>query len=62
VPVALDDMNDTALTAYGGAVNGAVVIGRDGRVAARQRWFDPHTLRRHIEQATKPAAATRPAA
>jgi hypothetical protein len=63
VPVAVDDMNDTALAAYGGATNGAVVIGRDGNVAARQRWFEPHTLRRHIEQALKPAAAaTRPAA
>jgi Spy/CpxP family protein refolding chaperone len=63
VPFATDGMADEAFAAYGRAPNGAVLIGRDGTVVARQRWFDPGALRRHIDQAVKtPIATTRPGA
>jgi hypothetical protein len=60
VPIVLDTMDDAAATAYGLAHNGAVVIGRDLKVVVRQQWFDPYTLRRHLEALGKPT--TRPAA
>lgn len=60
VPILLDTMDDATAKAYGLAPNGAVVIGRGGKVIARQQWFDPYTLRRHIDAAAKPA--TQPAA
>jgi len=60
VPILLDSMDDAAANAYGLAPNSAVVIGKDLKVVARQQWFDPYTLRRHIETGTKPG--TRPAA
>jgi hypothetical protein len=53
IPVAVDSMDDAVVRAYGGFPNGAVVIGRDGRIAARQQWADPFALERLIEEAAK---------
>ncbi len=62
IPVALDTMDNSAATAYGGFPNAAVIISRDGAIAARQNWTDPTTLRRAIESALNARPATRPAA
>lgn len=51
IPVLVDGMDDAVTKAYGVAPNGAVVIGRDGKVFARQRWFEPLGLRQHIDAA-----------
>jgi Spy/CpxP family protein refolding chaperone len=60
-PILLDTIgNDTAL-AYGAGINSAYVIGRDGKIAARQQWFEPLALRRAIENAANVKPATRPA-
>ena len=47
----VDTLDDTVAKAYGLTPNGAVVIGRDGKVAARQRWFEPVALRQMIDAA-----------
>jgi hypothetical protein len=60
VPILIDTMDNATAKTYGLGPNGAVVIGRDLKVVARQQWFDPYTLRRHIDAAARPA--TQPAA
>jgi hypothetical protein len=56
MPVAVDTMDDSVARAYGGFPNAVVVIGRDGRIAARQQWTDPTSLGRVIaEAAAQPA-------
>jgi hypothetical protein len=51
IPLALDSMDDAAAAAFGGFPNGAVLVGRDGRVIARQQWTDPTGLHRLIDRA-----------
>lgn len=59
VPILLDSMEDATAKAYGAvATNSAVVIDRDGKVVARQKWFEPYALRRMLDEAMKPTAAT----
>jgi peroxiredoxin/Spy/CpxP family protein refolding chaperone len=58
VPVLVDTIDDTVAKAYGLTPNGAVVIGRDGKVAARQRWFEPVALRQMIDSAVAARTAT----
>lgn len=53
VQLAVDDMNDTIAKAYTNTPNAAVVIGKDGRIAARQNWADPVSLRSMLEDALK---------
>jgi hypothetical protein len=53
MPVAIDTMDDKTATDYGGQTNAAVLIGRDGTVLAYQKWFNPYTLRREIDDALK---------
>lgn len=52
VPVLVDGMDDAVAKAYGLSPNGAVVIGRDGKIFARQKWFEPVALRQHIDAAS----------
>ena len=61
IPIAPDTMDDAVAKAYGLVPNGAVVIGRDGKVLAIQRWAEPYALRERINEAVA-APATRPAA
>jgi len=51
LPVVVDTMDNATAKAYGLTPNGAVVINRDGTVAARQRWFEPIGLRPQIDTA-----------
>jgi Spy/CpxP family protein refolding chaperone len=51
IPMAVDDMNDSISKALGGFPNGAIVIGKDGTVAAHQQWTNPDTLREAIDDA-----------
>jgi Spy/CpxP family protein refolding chaperone/peroxiredoxin len=51
VPMALDTMSDATATAYGAFPDGVVVIGKDGKIAARENWLDPTALPRFIEAA-----------
>lgn len=50
-PILLDRMDDQTAKNYGAFPNGAVVVGRDGNIAYRQKWFDPVTIKRHIDAA-----------
>jgi hypothetical protein len=51
IPMAVDSMDDAVCNAYGTFPNGAIVIGKDGTIAARQQWTNPDTLRVAIDQA-----------
>jgi hypothetical protein len=52
-------MEDTTLTAYNAGANSAFVIGREGKIVARQQWCDPSGLRHWIDQAITPPAPQR---
>jgi hypothetical protein len=52
-PIVIDSMDDATATAYGGTTNAAILIGRDGTILARQRWFEPYALRPEIDAALK---------
>jgi hypothetical protein len=51
IPMVIDGMDNAAATAYGGFPNAAIIIGRDGKIAARQQWTDPSGLGRLIDVA-----------
>ena len=51
IPMAVDSMDDSVSNAFGSFPNGAVVIGKDGKIAARQQWTNPDTLRLAIDDA-----------
>jgi hypothetical protein len=53
LPVAVDSMDNAMTDAYGAFPNGAVVIGKDGTVLAREQWTNPDSLGRAIEQAAR---------
>jgi Spy/CpxP family protein refolding chaperone len=58
IPIALDSMDDSTAAAYEGMSNAAVIIDRDGFIAYRQKWCDPVSLRRKIEELLKRPATT----
>jgi tRNA(Arg) A34 adenosine deaminase TadA len=49
--MAVDSMTDEIAGAYGGMPNGAVVIGKDGKIISREQWTNPDSLRRAIDHA-----------
>lgn len=51
MPMVVDSMDDAAADALNGFPNAAVIIGRDGKIAARQQWTDPSNLPKLIEAA-----------
>ncbi len=51
LPVLLDTMDNAAARAFGLTPNGAVIIGRDGNIAAFQRWFEPIGLKQQLDAA-----------
>lgn len=53
LPLALDTMNDATADAYDAFPDGVVIIGKDGKIAARENWLDPTALPRLIDQAVK---------
>jgi Spy/CpxP family protein refolding chaperone len=57
LPVAVDTMDDAVADAYGLLPNGAVIIGKDGLIAARQKWTNAESLRRAIDDANGNAVA-----
>ena len=62
VPIAIDTIGNETATAFGAGANSAVVINRDGLIAAKQEWFDPGGLRRELDEAIKATPATKPSA
>lgn len=62
IPIALDEMNNSVADAYGLAPNGAVIIGRDGNILAKQKWVDPFALRIALDSALAAKPSTRPTA
>jgi hypothetical protein len=53
IPMAIDAMDDSVADAFGGFPNGAVVIGKDGNIAAHENWTNPDSLRRAIDEANE---------
>lgn len=53
IPVLLDTMDDATASAYAAFPDGVIVIGKDGKIAARQNWFDPTDLQQLINQAVE---------
>lgn len=51
IPVCADTMNDDAAKAYSSLENSAFIIGKTGKIVARQNWCEPSSLRRHLENA-----------
>jgi Spy/CpxP family protein refolding chaperone len=51
ISMAVDSMDDSVSKAFGGFPNGAVVIGKDGTIAAHQQWTNPDTLKEAIDDA-----------
>jgi hypothetical protein len=51
IPMAIDSMDDAVSNAFGGFPNGCIVIGKDSKIAARQQWTTPDTLRGLIDDA-----------
>jgi hypothetical protein len=51
MPVLVDDLDDSAATAFGTFPDGAVVINRDGTIVESQQWAEPTALRRVVDQA-----------
>lgn len=45
LPIVVDDMDDTAAKTFGLLPNGVAVIGKDGNIAAIQKWEDPFGLK-----------------
>jgi len=58
IPMAVDAMDDSVSNAFGAFPNGAVVIGKDGNIAARQQWTNTDTLRTAIDDAFGAPVAT----
>jgi glutathione peroxidase-family protein len=52
-PILIDTIDDQTATTYGGFTNAAILINRDGVVVARQKWFEPYSLRRAIDDVLK---------
>jgi thiol-disulfide isomerase/thioredoxin len=50
VPVVVDTMDNSAWKAYGSAPNCAYLIGTDGKIAARNGWFNGQAMHAAIEQ------------
>ena len=46
--VLIDPMDDRAWHAFGRAPNVAILLRRDGRIAAKQGWFEPQEMARAI--------------
>jgi Spy/CpxP family protein refolding chaperone len=60
VPIVVDTMDNAAADAFGALPAGVVVIGRDGTVVARQKWLEPTSLGRMVDQAVAVKATTQP--
>jgi hypothetical protein len=60
MPFAVDTMDDSAVRAFHAFPNGCVILDREGRVAARQKWAEPARLRSLLDQIVdaRPTAST----
>lgn len=52
-PVLIDTLDDATLLSFGGNMNGAVLIDREGKVAAILRNFETHAVRRALEKVSR---------
>jgi len=53
VPVLVDEMDNPVWCTYGQAPNIGYLIGTDGRIVARQRWYDPGQMESAILELVK---------
>jgi len=51
MPMGIDSMDNSVSNAFGTFPNGAVVIGKDGKIAAVEQWCNPDSLRHEIDAA-----------
>ena len=50
IPMAIDSMDNATATAFGAGENSAVIIGKDGSVAAKETWCDPYRLKIALDE------------
>ena len=50
VAMYIDDMTNPTLTAVNNRPNAAVLLDRGGKVLAFQNWFEPHAMRRALDE------------
>ena len=50
VPILIDEMDNPLWCTYGPAPNIAYLIGTDGRIAAKQGWYEPELMKTAIEK------------
>jgi thyroxine 5-deiodinase len=60
VPMLIDSPENDAARVLGAGANSALVIDRNGKIVARQDWFEPTALRRAIDAAVNIGPATHP--
>ena len=56
----VDGMDNQAWKALGSGPNVAILVGTDGKVAARQDWFDAERMRKEIDEFLKQSGKTPP--
>ena len=49
IPVLIDEMDNPVWCTYGPAPNIAYLIGTDGRIVAKQSWYEPQLMQSAIE-------------
>lgn len=57
-PMLMDGMDNALEKSLGGFPNAAVIVGRDGKIAARQQWADPSGLKGLLDDALAAKAPT----
>lgn len=60
VPILIDEMDNPLWCTYGPAPNIAYLIGTDGRIAAKQGWYEPELMKTAIEKYLAVPAAPSP--
>jgi thiol-disulfide isomerase/thioredoxin/Spy/CpxP family protein refolding chaperone len=60
IPIATDSMDDKTAEDYSAGENGAIVVGRDGKIFARETWMDPYRLKSALDEAVAVKATTMP--
>jgi hypothetical protein len=56
----MDDMDNALEDALGGFPDASVIVGRDGKIVARQQWTDPSGLAELLDEALGSKATTKP--
>lgn len=62
IPTAVDSMDDQLASAFDAFPNGCVILDRDGKIIARQKWAEAHGIRTLLDEISSAKAPTSQAA